>query len=148
MNDAIASAAAKVYMFLLPVSWICLAFAILILLPLACFQGSRNAAGKGLMAASYVFGVTTWFLGAAVTFTTWGWTGLIIGLVLGGVGVVPVGILAAFIAAGNYSLGLSMIVMVVVVFASRVGGFALTSDGYKHKSLAEPPKEPIRSEWQ
>lgn len=60
-----------------------------------------------------------------MTFVTWGWVGLLIGLFIAGVGVVPIGILAAFISLKEPTLGFSMIAMVVIVFVTRMGGMAL-----------------------
>ena len=129
MNEAIATFCGKTYSILLPLSWIGVVIAILVLGPMAMFRSTRSAAGVGLFFASYLFGLTTWFLGATVTFATWGWLGLIIGVFLLGVGVVPIGILAAFVSLHEPSLGFSLIVMVVVVFATRMGGMALTESG-------------------
>jgi hypothetical protein len=131
VNEAIAAFCVKAYTFLLPLSWIGVAIVVLILLPLAVFKATRHAAGTGMYFSSYLFGLTTWFLGAAVTFVTWGWVGLIIGLVIAGVGVVPIGILAAFISLKEPTLGFSLIVMVVIVIATRIGGAALVQSGVK-----------------
>ena len=78
-----------------------------------------------MVLASWLIGITTWFLGAAVSFATWGWIGLLIGLFLLGVGVVPVGIAAAIISLGNYELAISLVILAVVTFALRIGGAAL-----------------------
>ena len=126
MTQSIVEFCAKAYAFLLPISWIGMATVVVIFLPLAIFKTTRGFAGTGIFFSSYVFGATTWFLGAAVTFATWGWPAIIIGLMLGGVGVVPIGILAAFISLSKPSLGLSLIVMVIVVFAARIGGMSLS----------------------
>lgn len=127
MSHAIAAFAVKVYSFLIPLAWIGVAVVIFILLPMACFRATRTKAGGGLYIASWLFGATTWFLGVAVTFATWGWFGLFIGLLLAGVGVVPMAILAAFISLKIVSLGVSLIVMCIIVFATRAGGIALMS---------------------
>lgn len=125
MSEAIAEFCVKAYSFLLPVSWIGVVIVVVILLPLAIFKATRGFAGIGILFSSYVFGITTWFLGTAVTFATWGWPAVIIGLLLGGVGVVPIGILAAFISLGQPPLGVSLIIMVVIVFAARIAGMSL-----------------------
>lgn len=127
MNETIAVFCANAYVFLLPVTWIGVAVVLFVLLPMACFRSTRSAAGSGLICASWVFGATTWFLGATVTFATWGWIAVLIGLLLGGVGVVPIGILVAFFSIESMSLGVSLIVMVIIVFATRLGGVALRS---------------------
>lgn len=125
MRQAIAEFCVKAYSFLMPISWITLAIVVFILMPLALFKGTRRFAGFTIFFSSYLFGLTTWLLSAAITFTSWGWPALIIGFVLGGVGVVPIGILAAFISLGLPSLGFSLIVMIIIVFAARAGGMAL-----------------------
>jgi len=83
-------------------------------------RGDRN-----VFCVYFIRSYNTWFLGATVTFVTWGWVGVIIGLIIAGVGVVPIGILAAFISLKEPALGFSLIVMVVIVFATRIGGASL-----------------------
>ena len=125
MRETIALFAAKVYMFLLPFSWLALAISIFVLVPLAFFRKTRPAAGLGLFIASWLFGLTTWTLGVTITFLAYGWVGLIIGLLLFGVGVVPMGIFAAFFNIKSVSLGFSMIVMLIVIYVARGAGAAL-----------------------
>lgn len=129
MNEAITRFSVDIYTFLLPIAWIGVGIVVVILLPMAIFRATRSAAGTGIFFSSYIFGLTTWFLGAAVTFVTWGWVGLLIGLLFFGVGVVPIGILAAFISLKLPSLGFSLIVMSLIVFATRFGGMALVESG-------------------
>ncbi|WP_147430974.1 hypothetical protein [Thiocapsa rosea] len=131
MNQVIAEFCVKTYSFLLPVAWVGIAIVVLVLLPMALFRATRPAAGTGIFFSSYLFGLTTWFLGATVTFVTWGWVGLLIGLFIAGVGVVPIGILAAFISLKEPALGFSLIVMLVIVFATRMGGMALVESNGK-----------------
>jgi hypothetical protein len=64
---------------------------ILIFLPLAIFRFSRIVAVFGLFGSSFLFGVCTWVLGFLVTLQFWGAGGVIIGLILGVVGIVPLG---------------------------------------------------------
>jgi hypothetical protein len=97
-------------------------------------------AGFGLAIGSWLFGLTTWTLGVAVTFATYGWIGLLIGLFLAGVGVVPIGIFAAFFfKIKSVSLGISMIVMTVVTIVSRGVGVALMESeaARSHESRGE-----------
>jgi hypothetical protein len=56
-----------------------------------------------------------------VTFSTYGWVGLILGMMLFGVGVVPLGVVAAFVTLKLPSLGFYLIGMSIVVYAARVG---------------------------
>jgi len=125
MTETIINFSIKAYTFLLPLSWLGIAIFILILIPMSMFKSTRGNAGAGMYFASILFGLTTWFLGAAVSFAAWGWIGFLIGVFLGGVGVVPIGIAAAFFAFKNIGLGVALIIMSIIVFIARVVGAAL-----------------------
>ena len=129
MSDSLAGLAATVYSIALPLSWLVLAACVVVLLPMALFSRTRPKAGAGLLLASWLFGLTTWTLGAAITLSTYGILGLVLGLVLLGVGVVPIGIFAAFVSLKSASLGFSLIAMSVLVFVTRFGGVALAGSG-------------------
>ena len=130
MREWVIETAIEIYTFLLPISWIALAIVLFVLLPLAAWRKTRGAAGVGLFITSYVFGATTWFLGAAVTFGSYGWLGLVIGLIFLGIGVVPLGIIGAFFKLDIVGLGVSLCVMLVITLAARFAGayFATKAD--------------------
>jgi hypothetical protein len=132
MREWIIETAISVYTFLLPFAWIALAIALLVLLPLAAWPKTRGAAGVGLIIASYIFGATTWFLGAAITFGSFGWIGLIVGLFIFGVGVVPLGIIGAFFKLGINDLAVSLCVMLAITLAARFGGAAFAAAAERH----------------
>jgi hypothetical protein len=127
MQEWIVGKAIAIYTVLLPFFWLALAVCVLILLPLASVRKTRGAAGIGLVFASYIFGATTWFLGAAVTFGAFGWIGLIIGLFVFGIGVVSLGIIGAFFKLGINDLGVSLCVMLVITLMARFAGAAFTA---------------------
>ena len=122
MREWVMEIAVKAYTFTLPFYEFALAIAIFVLVPLAIWRKTRGAAGVGLMVTSYIFGFTTWLLGAAVTFGTFGWFGLIIGLLVFGVGVVPLAIIGAIFKLGDGGMALVLFVMVVVTLGARFGG--------------------------
>jgi hypothetical protein len=68
---------------------------VVLLLPLAPFRKTRIVPAYGLYVASFVFGVCVWVYGFMVTYEIWGGVGVFIGLMLGIVGIVPLGIIAA-----------------------------------------------------
>lgn len=129
MREWIIETAIKIYTFLLPVSWIALVIVLFVLLPFAAWQKTRGAAGICLFVTSYIFGATTWVLGTAVTFASFGWLGLIIGLFVLGVGVVPLGIIGAFFKLNINDLGLSLCVMLVITLAARFAGVYFAAKG-------------------
>lgn len=107
------------YRFLLPMAWVVFGISIVVLLPLCAWRKTRSSAAGWLLASSYVIGLTTWFLGAGITFASFGWFGLVIGLLVLGVGVVPLGIMGAFFKLDANGLATSMLVMLIVTFGMR-----------------------------
>jgi len=108
-----------VYPIIVPVAgWTFVAMVIL-LLPMSFIRPLRGAAVIGLMIASLIFGITTWVFGFLVAYGTWGVMGIVIGLVMGGVGVVPVAIVAC-LWHGAWSVAVQLIVGIVLTFGVRV----------------------------
>jgi hypothetical protein len=122
MREGVMDFAIKAYTFTLPFYELALVIGIFVLLPLTFWRKTRGAAGVGLVVTSYIFGITTWLLGAAVTFGSFGWFGLIVGLLVLGIGVVPLGIIGAIFKLDNGGLALVLFVMVVVTLGARFRG--------------------------
>jgi hypothetical protein len=127
VRDWVVQTSVSIYTVLLPIAWIVLAIAVLVLIPLAVWPRTRAAAAVGLFISSYVFGATTWFLGAAITFGSFGWFGLIVGLFFLGLGVVPLGIIGAYFKLDLGGLAVSLFVMLFITFAARFGGTLLAT---------------------
>ncbi len=130
MREWVIDTTGTVYMFLMPISWIALAIVLFVLLPLAAWRKTRGFSAIGLYVTSYIFGATTWFLGAAITFASFGWLGLIIGLLVLGVGVVPLGIVGAFFKLDMTGFAVSLCVMLAITLATRFAAvhFAAKAD--------------------
>lgn len=129
MRETIAVWAFGGYKFILPFAQTLFAVCILVLLPLAIFRGTRAAAGTGLFFASYAFGVTTWLLGAGLTFGYFGWVGLIVGLGFAGIGVVPLGIWAGIFRTGIPSIGWMLLAMLAITIGARIFGLWIAASG-------------------
>lgn len=121
MREWIMGIALKAYEVTLPFYDFALVATLLVILPLAIWRRTRGAAAAALLVASYIFGLTTWLLGAAVTFGSFGWFGLIMGLLVFGVGVVPLAIIGSIFKLDNGGLAVMLFVMVVVTLAARFG---------------------------
>lgn len=98
----------------------------LILLLFALVPRARGVVGLIIYISSYVYGLSAWIFGLAVTLALWGWIAVIIGIFLGGVGVVPIGILAA-IFNGEWGIFWTLIITVVLTYGSRMVGYALAN---------------------
>lgn len=112
--------------WLINFSWIVFAINLFILLPLGLFRKTGIVGGMGMYISSYVFGLTLWFLGLLLTYFTWGFFGIFIGLVLGGVGVVPVAMLAMLLNGEFFTL-VVLIMLTILTFGARALGIYLTS---------------------
>lgn len=126
MDDSVIEMAVKAYTLMLPYYEVVLAITVFFFLPLAVWHKTRNVACVGLHVMSCFFGFSAWLLGAAVTFGTFGWIGLIIGLLGLGFGmcfsVVPIAIIGAIYKLDNSGLALGIFVMLLVTRAFRYSG--------------------------
>lgn len=109
---------ATLYPWLVLISVVTFIISILILLPLGIFKRTRGVSAIGLLIASYIFGATTWVWAFLLAYVFWGFMGLFIGLFIGGVGVVPVSMLAS-IFNGEWAIFGQLILLVVVTFGVR-----------------------------
>ena len=116
----------RILPWLVLASYFALAVSVLILLPLSLISATRAIGGIGMMYASYVFGITVWFGGFFLAYAIWGVWAVIVGLVLLGIGVVPVAMLATLVN-GIWSELLWLVVLLVLVWGTRIFGAWVTS---------------------
>lgn len=104
--------------WLFTTSWVVLILAVLVLLPLCVSKETRGVGGIGLTFVSYVFGATLWFWSLLITYTLWGWVALIVGLVIAGVGVLPIALLATAIK-GEWAVFGELLFLTAATFGTR-----------------------------
>jgi hypothetical protein len=109
---------ATLYPWLVLISGITFVISLLILLPLGIFKKTRGVSAIGLLIASYIFGATTWVWSFLLAYVFWGFMGLFIGLFMGGIGVVPIAMLAS-IFHGEWAVFGQLILLVVFTFGVR-----------------------------
>lgn len=85
-----------IFPIIVPVLYFTIAINIL-LLPLLLFKKSYGFYSIFTYVSSFVFGITAWILSFFLTYLSFGTTGLIIGFIFLGVGVVPLAILGSII---------------------------------------------------
>lgn len=98
---------------------------ILILLPLAIFRKTRGFSGLSLYISSYIFGTTLWVSAFLLTYELWGATALFIGLFMGGIGIVPIAVLATLFHA-EWLWFAQIIFLLILTFGSRMLGLYLS----------------------
>ncbi len=124
----------KAYPWLILLFTLALGISIFILLPLAIFRRTRGFAGLGIYIASYIFGITLWVWCLLTVYTLWGGFAVVIGILMGGVGVVPLAIIAAAIK-GLWSLAIQMIVVALVTFGARFLGLAFVQSAEAYQEV-------------
>jgi hypothetical protein len=95
---------------------------------------TRSAYGIFLWLLSYLLGITTWLLCVVVLHDIWGYTGVIIGVLLAGVGVVPL-CLFALMSHGQWILLGSILFSLVLIVLCRYGGMSLFEREEKRKKI-------------
>lgn len=98
--------------------------AVFILLPLAIPKATRGFSSVALFIASFVFGATLFLESFLLTLAIWGVLGLLVGLFLGGVGVVPIAMLATLFNGLWIPLG-ELVLLTIMTLASRAGAMSL-----------------------
>ena len=106
------------------VFWSSLLVAFFILGPLSLIPPTRFIAAIGFVSASFVFGAMMWCCGLGVTYGAWGIGGVIIGLMIAGIGIVPVGMLAVLLH-GEWQALIVFLILIVLTFGLRALGFWL-----------------------
>jgi hypothetical protein len=103
------------------VFWGTLLIVFFVLGPLSLIPPARAIAAIGVVIASYVFSVIMWCFGLAVTYAIWGMMGVIIGLLIAGVGIVPVAMLATLLH-GQWEILIELVILIVLTFGPRALG--------------------------
>ncbi len=99
----------------------------IVTLLLAIVPGARGGVGVVLYVSSYVYGLATWIYGLFATLSLWGVLAIIIGLFLGGVGVVPIGMLAALFH-GRWDIFFTLLILTILTYGTRMAGLAITEN--------------------
>jgi hypothetical protein len=126
-----ASVAVNVAPFIYWLAGILFAVNILTLIA-AIIPNARAVAGLILYMSSYVYGLATWIYGLVVTLSLWGVVAVIVGILLGGIGVVPIGMLAS-IFHGRWDIFFTLLITILLTYGTRVIGHLLVENSEKQK---------------
>ena len=105
----------------------------LILVVLTFFEATRQRAARALHISSWVYWLALWMFGFLITMQYWGVFAVITGLILLGIGVIPLGVAAAILHANGQAL-LHMITLLLLAIGSRRLALQLkVSNQYRRK---------------
>ena len=105
----------------------------------AFIKVGRAFAAIGYLIVSYVFGLTLWMFSLIVAYALWGAAGIIVGLALMGVGVVPVAAVAALLHGEWYAIA-NIAFGVVLAFGTRALAAFLASKADRERSIVALPQ--------
>lgn len=99
------------WLFVLRLVEFTIAINVVVFLPMALFRKTRSDSAIGLMISSYIYGFSLILVSTITTYVFWSWTGVIIGFLFAGVGIVPVAFVASLVhhnwlAVGNILFGM------------------------------------------
>ncbi len=113
---------------LLPLFWVLsiigLAILVFVMLPLAIPRATRGYAAIAIFITSFVFGASLWMESLLLTLAMWGVIPVVIGVMLFGVGVVPIAFLATLFK-GEWLFLFELFFLVFLTYVSRVGALTL-----------------------
>lgn len=101
--------------WIFPTFLIALLISIVLLTPLSLIPSTRALSAVGFIIASFAFGAILCIWGMAYTYSVWGLVPVIVGVLLFGVGVVPVAMIAALVQADWDTLGAFVAAAVVAI---------------------------------
>jgi len=104
--------------------WVVLALDILLILPLGIFDKTKAISAVGFISSSYVYGLTLWFWALLITYILWGGIAVFIGLIIAGVGVVPMAVIATMLT-GDWASVLQLVLLLLLTYGSRLLGYYL-----------------------
>ena len=111
---------AVLYQWIAIVSIVVFVFSVLVLIPLSLFKKTKGFAGVSLLIASFIIGANLWIWSLLLVYSSgWGMMGVIIGLLLGGVGIIPIAMLAALFNGAWAILG-ELILLIIIFFVFRM----------------------------
>lgn len=96
----------------------------------AIFRASRGAAGYGYVVASFIFGASLWLVCAGEVYQAWGTVALAIGILIIGVGVLPMAFVALALA-GQWWLAAELVAIGALTIGSRMVGMWLVDRSQK-----------------
>ncbi|PZR76300.1 MAG: hypothetical protein DLM73_03045 [Chthoniobacterales bacterium] len=124
----------KVYPILIVLFVLALAVTVVVLLPLAIFRKTRGFAAAGIYVTSYVYGLTVWVWSLLLTYTLWGGFGVVIGILMGGVGIVPLSVVACLFK-GLFSIAFQVVLLAAFVFGVRAFALFLAASAERYQEV-------------
>lgn len=112
------------------------AIVVMIALPASFFRPFRALCAWSFLLWSYLCGISLWMCCLLLTLNLWGVTAVIIGLLMAGVGVIPMAILATSFKF-QWSFVLQLLLQLILCLAARIYGYRLLAKAETDTYLTE-----------
>ena len=101
---------------------IALTIAFFICLPLAIFKKMRFYCAIGILIAAYVSGLDLWVNSLITTYVIWGWVGVLVGFITGGIGMIPVSLIATMVDGqwGHFGGSIFALLITIILFVLSI----------------------------
>lgn len=111
---------------ILPLLWLAgglaLLFLVLVVLPLSILRRFRAFTAASSLVVSYIFGAALWTQSLLLTLVVWGPAAVVFGIVIGGIGIVPIAIVAMLIQGAWKAVG-ELFFLILLTYGSRSFAF-------------------------
>jgi len=111
----------KIYPWVSDIALLFFLLDVIIFLPISFFKKARKFSGLTITYSSYLFGLQLWLSGLMITLGTWGIWAVIIGVLMLGVGVIPIALIAT-LSRGMWRPFIELLLSIVLIFGCRALG--------------------------
>jgi hypothetical protein len=115
----------KIYPCISDIALLLFLLDVIIFLPISFFKKARKFSGLTITYSSNLFGLQLWLSGLIITLGTWGIWAVIIGVLLLGIGVIPIALIAT-LSRGMWRPFIELLLSIILIFGCRaLGGYIL-----------------------
>lgn len=100
------------------ISTVLIVLSFIVFIPAGFFKKFEKFSGNSTILSSFFLALTLWLWCLVLTFKTFGWIGVLIGVILLGIGVIPVGFIAAVIS-GQFTVLAYVLLLCIFAFVLR-----------------------------
>lgn len=128
--------ASAVYPILETIAAIFIIISLFIFIPLAFFKKTRMISIYGFIISAFIFAINVWIFSLLTTYFYWGIFGVVLGIMLGGIGEIPIAVIASLLH-GDWASIFNIISTVVLFLIAQGLAAYLGSKVEKEANLKE-----------
>lgn len=124
--DAALAVAEAIVPFLSDFAMFALAVGVLVLVPMSFIRRTRDCSSVGLFIVATIIAIALWVWSAVHLQHLWGTTGVVVGVLIGGVGVIPLAFIA-LLGDGEWADCVHFLAVLAAIIAAAVYGVIISS---------------------